>query len=303
MKMENYVETDRMYDLVNQNYPMLLVLNRFGISLGFGDKTIRQVCEENKVDTATFLAVVNLFIHKEKVDLKDNSISIDSLIQYLKNSHKYFLDYRLPTIRAKLLQAIESVNKDVSVTIIRFFDEYAADIRHHMEDEDRSVFPNIKKILANDKAETRNANILIRQHDHLENNISELKNIIIKYYPAESDDLSSVLFDIFLCEQDLSTHILIEDQLIVPLIKKENTAKKESAPRELSEQLSQREKEVVICVAKGMSNKQIADTLFLSTHTVITHRKNIAAKLQIHSPSGLTVYAIVNKLVNLEDIK
>lgn len=69
------------------------------------------------------------------------------------------------------------------------------------------------------------------------------------------------------------------------------------------ETLSQREKEIIICVVKGMTNKAIADQLFLSIHTVITHRRNIARKLQIHSPAGLTIYAIVNKLVELQDVK
>lgn len=66
--------------------------------------------------------------------------------------------------------------------------------------------------------------------------------------------------------------------------------------------LSVREKEIVVCVVKGMTNREIADRLFLSTHTVITHRRNIARKLQVHSASALTVYAIVNKLVELKDI-
>lgn len=69
------------------------------------------------------------------------------------------------------------------------------------------------------------------------------------------------------------------------------------------ETLSQREKEIITCVVKGMTNKAIADQLYLSIHTVITHRRNIARKLQIHSPAGLTIYAIVNKLVELQDIK
>lgn len=67
--------------------------------------------------------------------------------------------------------------------------------------------------------------------------------------------------------------------------------------------LSAREKEIITCVVKGMTNKEIADSLYLSAHTVITHRRNIARKLQIHSPAGLTIYAIVNKLVELQDIK
>lgn len=69
------------------------------------------------------------------------------------------------------------------------------------------------------------------------------------------------------------------------------------------DQLSQREKEIVALVAKGLTNKEIADALFLSVHTVITHRRNIAKKLEIHSATGLTIYAIVNHLVDLSDIK
>ena len=68
------------------------------------------------------------------------------------------------------------------------------------------------------------------------------------------------------------------------------------------ELLSEREKEIVICVAKGLSNKEIADTLFLSVNTVTTHRRNIAKKLRIHSPAGITIYAIVNKLITLEEV-
>ena len=67
------------------------------------------------------------------------------------------------------------------------------------------------------------------------------------------------------------------------------------------QELSKREKEIVICVAKGMTNKEIADKLFLSLHTITTHRRNISAKLQIHSSAGLTIYAIVNNLIDIEN--
>lgn len=72
---------------------------------------------------------------------------------------------------------------------------------------------------------------------------------------------------------------------------------------EEAEVLSSREKEILACVVKGLTNKEIAQELFLSAHTVISHRRNIARKLEIHSTAGLTIYAIVNKLVTLEDVK
>lgn len=77
----------------------------------------------------------------------------------------------------------------------------------------------------------------------------------------------------------------------------------EEVENDEQQSLSTREKEIVVCVVKGMTNREIADRLFLSTHTVITHRRNIARKLQIHSASGLTIYAIVNKLVELSEIQ
>jgi Response regulator containing a CheY-like receiver domain and an HTH DNA-binding domain len=87
------------------------------------------------------------------------------------------------------------------------------------------------------------------------------------------------------------------------VLSKSLSYQKRSLDFDEQQSLSAREKEVVCCVVKGMTNKEIAESLFLSVHTVITHRRNVARKLQIHSPSGLTIYAIVNKLVKVSDVK
>ncbi|MCC8072366.1 MAG: LuxR C-terminal-related transcriptional regulator [Bacteroidales bacterium] len=70
-----------------------------------------------------------------------------------------------------------------------------------------------------------------------------------------------------------------------------------------SQELSPREREIVIALVKGHSNKEIAAQLCVSVNTVMTHRRNITSKLQIHSLAGLTIYAIVSNLVKLEEIK
>lgn len=69
------------------------------------------------------------------------------------------------------------------------------------------------------------------------------------------------------------------------------------------ETLSEREKDVIVALVQGMTNKEIADHLCISINTVITHRRNIARKLQIHSAAGLTIYAIVNNLVDISNVK
>lgn len=66
--------------------------------------------------------------------------------------------------------------------------------------------------------------------------------------------------------------------------------------------LSEREKEVLVCLAKGQKNNEIADSLNISVHTVITHRKNIVRKTGIKSVAALTVYAILNNLIEQKDI-
>jgi DNA-binding NarL/FixJ family response regulator len=68
-----------------------------------------------------------------------------------------------------------------------------------------------------------------------------------------------------------------------------------------SSDLTEREKTIVKLVSLGLTNRQIAEKLFLSTHTVTTHRKNISSKLGIKSASGLTVYAIVNNIITIEE--
>ena len=149
----------------------------------------------------------------------------------------------------------------------------------------------------------------------LDDKLSDLKNVIIRYYPQETNgySLHSVLFDIINCENDLALHCAVEDKIFIPAVKKmEEEVRKEGAnycelategPDNSSEQLSQREKEIVACVAKGLTSKEIADKLCLSVHTVTTHRRNITNKLQIHTPAGLTIYAIANHLVSLDEIK
>lgn len=115
--------------------------------------------------------------------------------------------------------------------------------------------------------------------------------------------ICSVIDNNALKEYDESFAICDDMDVITTRINHLLHAEEEEEKDNEQETLSQREKEIITCVVKGMTNKAIADKLYLSIHTVITHRRNIARKLQIHSPAGLTIYAIVNKLVELQDIK
>ena len=323
-KKHLYSPTDKMSDIICDNYSLLQVMSRFGLPLGFGDYSVEEVCKSSQVDCNTFLAVAN-FINKghSRSSLPQTDISVETLMIYLKNAHHYFLDFQLPTIRRKLLEAIDcSTDNEITILILKFFDVYVQEVRNHMNYEDQYVFTYVDNLLKGQKDENYNIKMFVIHHDHIDEKLTELKNSIIKYYPDNKKAymMNAVLFDIFNCEKDLVSHNAVEDHLFVPAVlqleeevKKSldnhNTSNKVQEPIEKEESLSrqddlsQREKEIICCVVKGMSNKEIAENLFISVHTVITHRRNIARKLQIHSPTLLTVYAIVNKLVDISEVK
>lgn len=297
-----YTGDDRMCDLVSDRFAVLQVMSRFGIALGFGDKTIAEVCGEHRVDTATFLAVVNKLLGLGfGTQTAVQELSVRALTDYLHNAHGYFLEFRLPAIRRKLIEAIDYAHNDVSFAIMRFFDEYVAEVQRHMDYEEQTVFPYVEGLLEGCASDSYSIDDFRRRHDQVDAKLRELKNIIIKYYPSGStNELNGVLFDIFTCEEELASHNAVEDDLFIPAVER---LAADSLRGERQEPLSAREREIIVCVVKGMTNKQIADALCISTHTVITHRRNIAAKLQIHSAAGLTIYAIVNKLVELSEIR
>jgi DNA-binding NarL/FixJ family response regulator len=102
------------------------------------------------------------------------------------------------------------------------------------------------------------------------------------------------LFDKTIHITDSAEHILASINKLVE-ISETDTSQDEQ------QQLSGRELEVLKLIISGLSNKEIADALFISTHTVMSHRKNISAKTGIKSQAGLTIYAISNNIVQIED--
>ena len=222
---KSYSPNTKLSDLICENYDLLLVITRFGISLGFGEKSIREVCEDNKVNTNTLMAVINALInrpeHPSETVLSD--LSAPSLINYLRKSHNYFLEFRLPLLRQDLFAALTNCPSEVVFVIRQFYDEYVEEVRKHMSYEEKTVFPYVEKLLGGklDKRSHYRIDIFSKRHDQIELKISELKNLLIKYYPTSSGyELNSVLHDIFSSEDDLSAHNFVEDHLFVPLIRK-----------------------------------------------------------------------------------
>lgn len=311
-----YEASDKMISLIRDNYNLLQSLGSFGISLGFGDKTVKQVCDDQNVDTNTFLAVVNFTIngYREMDDV--SRLSVPTLLQYLKASHDYFIGFQLPFIRKELVDALDE-NDNLARLILKLYDEYSRSVTQHMKYEEKTVFPYVESLIAGKPMANYAIDMYSKHHGQESSKLRELKSIIIKYFPGDSlrnNQLSATLYDIYNNEEWLALHAEVEDNIFIPAIKYlEDKSRQSDVSAKISsmigknqegaDALGEREKDVIVALVQGMSNKEIAEHLCISVNTVITHRRNIARKLQIHSPAGLTIYAIVNNLIDISAVK
>ena len=326
--LKMYEPTDKMVSLIKDDYSVLQALGAFGINLGFGDKTVRETCEWNQVDTYTFLAVVNYTINANNTSNlgaknentaydDDEQLSVPTLLHYLEASHAWFLDFQLPFIRRELEESLDA-DDQLGRLIMRLFDEYAAEISRHMKYEEKTLFPYVHSLLEGRPMSDYNIETFSKHHEQTDKKLREVKLMIIKYLPADAhlnNKLTATLYDIYSTEEWLRQHAQVEDHIFAPaiLLLERKTKQKDvtnnittmvfKAGQDNSDALSDRERDVIIALVQGMQNKEIADHLCISTNTVITHRRNIARKLQIHSAAGLTIYAIVNGLVDISSVK
>jgi len=313
-----YRSNDSLAELITEDSRLLQVMSRFGIALGFGDKTVEEVCFENHVDTETFIAVSNFISQGIRPSFDEyTSLKASSLLVYLRNSHSFFLDFKLPNIRRKFVNSVDcSTHNEVGFLILKFFDDYVSEIKKHQRYEAEHFFSYVEGLILGKRSPDMSLqhfeeDQIHREHDaQIAQRMADLKSIIIRYSPSSLNRelLNDALLHLFEFEKDYESHTQVEDNIFFPVVgvleSQVDIEEEEEAPQsESRELLSQREKEIIVGVVKGMTNKEMADTLFLSVHTVLTHRRNIARKLEIHSPAGLVIYALVNGIVTMEDIK
>ena len=289
-----YKGSDKICELMSHEEDAIQIISRFGLEMGVGEQTIAQVCEAHNVHTPTFLAIVNYKVFRHRALPED--IDIPTLQRYLHNAHTYFLDFRLPRLRRALIEAIIPADPTTKIPglILRCYDEFVDEIRTHIEHENAGLFD---------------------EHEHddqrITDKLTEIKNLIIKYYPTKPTSIEgtvtytliSVMSDLWHTEHDFADHCAIEDDILRPALTKIQPPCHRRQTQPDTEELTDRERDVLIQVVRGLSNKEIADVLCISMHTVISHRRHIAAKLNIHFTAGLTVYAIVNKLVDINNLE
>ncbi|KOH46498.1 hemerythrin domain-containing protein [Sunxiuqinia dokdonensis] len=220
--MELFRREDKMSSLITRNYNLLPVINRFGIRLGFKEKTIAEVCQEKNIDTDFFLAIVNTYTDESYFpEAEFLSFSPVLLIDYLKNTHRYYINYVLPKIEQLLNKVMESCPDNCSSLkmINTFYQKYKSELLLHLKLEDEKVFPYILNLYENKTLSPEGSfiEVIENEHTNVEVKLSDLENLIIRHLSPNYEDnaMNEFLTALLQFENDLNDHARIEDHILI----------------------------------------------------------------------------------------
>jgi regulator of cell morphogenesis and NO signaling len=224
-----------MADIIHMNYMLLPVINRFGIQLGFGDKTVEKICAAQHINIDFFLEIINSF-HDTSYFPESHlqSFPLKMIIEYIKKSHDYYIKLKVPQIDAIIQEILSNTpadhRKELDL-ITKFYNDYKEELITHIKKEEDEMHPYVLALdaLHSDEKAQESTNKITEQyrigifadeHDNMEDKLFDLKNIIIKYLPpVDNYALSNTLLvELFRLERDLNDHARIEDKVLVPKV-------------------------------------------------------------------------------------
>lgn len=251
-------------EVVYRNPTLIPILNRFGVSLGLGDMSVGEIADKYALDTDFFLLVINTYLNDDyypQAELK--GVDSKMVAGYLAKTREYYVNVQLPNIE-KHLKAFIGVSMAVSggrsplILLNSLLENFRASLQNEEDipEEDSGVLPPYQIL-------------------------QDMQEILIKFLQGDynSNLCYATIFAMHSLELDMIKHSRIRRRIL----------RKITGP---SRELTAREIEVLRLVVTGKLNKEIAAELNISFQTVLSHRKNITAKLGIKTVAGLTFYAI-----------
>ena len=276
-----------------QHHILIPIVNRFGIRLGVGDKTIEAICEDQNLNVDFLLTILNVYLDdKYIVDNQLEQLDLKPIANYFNETIQNYLHSLVPNIEKHLHAFIalsETKNEELKVLQKVFF-QFKEELLLHLEKGLKHTGPYPHELLR------------------------DIKSILIKHVSGDFNQnlCYAVIFSVGSLESDLIIHNRLRNSILKPKLDKLNSsvigsmqniiADGNSKPTK-KKLLTKRETEILRLIVRGNLNKQIADQLNISLNTVLTHRKNILFKTGIKTVSGLTMYCISNGLLSPDEIK
>ncbi len=312
--MDKFTSNMKVARLVEANYRLLGVLARVGINGSFGEKTISEVCISSGLDPDTVILLCEVYTFpnfKPSMELL-RRCHVGDILRYMHQSHDYYLNRAISEMEKAITKLLEPCQQKQQDVVWNFFRGYKAEVKNHFGFEEQEVIPYVQGLIIGQSRPGFSIDRFEENHSNIDEKLGDFKNLVMKSLPAvcDNDIRLDLLVRIYALQEDLKCHTYIEDHVLVPMVRLlENPqryherARVQEEEAEEHQELSAREKEILVSVAQGLLNKEIADKHNISINTVITHRKNITRKTGIKTVPGLTVYAILNNLIDINEIE
>ena len=212
----------KMADVVAANHTLILAMPRFGISLGFGERSVQEICEQYGLPVDFVLLIFNVYTFDDYLPDGDDLERTDfnPLVPYLEASHRYYLQERLPHIERHLLHVAGSAGERYGRVLKSFFEDYRKEVVEHFESEEREVFPYLQRLRRGEKVERPVSEHFADNHSDLVDKLGDLTQILYKYIPGDNfaEELNELVFAIMQLSADLEKHAVIEEKILLPYI-------------------------------------------------------------------------------------
>ena len=210
-----------MADLIKANHNIMLLLPRFGIPLGFGEKSVREVCTANNVPVDFMLLICNVYTFDDYLpDINQIAATdMNPLVRYLKESHRYYTSERLPHIEAHLHHIADQVESKYGRILKQFYADFCSEIEDHFKSEEDNDFPVLLS-LQNGKRTKPMLSSSKNSHGGIVDKMNDLPQIVYKYLPGNAlpEETFELVFDILQLSADIQKHVLIEDKILIPYV-------------------------------------------------------------------------------------
>ena len=220
----------QMSEVVEEHPSLIPVINRFGIRLGLGDKSVKEICDEYQLDTDFLLIVINTFLNEEYFpERKLQTFHTSQIIDYLTKTNQYYLRYQLPNIERHLTSFISrSTPGNNTLNLIgKFFSSFKEELTSRIEKDDQLWFPyclslseKINGCQASDGAEVLQLGGEQRLEDPIEALLSDLKGIMVKHLSGDYNEnlCYAVIFGISSLAKDIKQHNRIRYRILTPMV-------------------------------------------------------------------------------------
>ena len=219
-----FSESMKLADLIDVNFKLLNVLSRMGISLGFGENTIMEVCERQGIDLKSFLLICNLYTYDGYMPSAELMSGADpaTIVDYLHNSHSFYMQKEFAGLEEELKAMVEPCDATQKKIVARFFADYKTQVKNHFDYEEEVVFPYIRALMSGQRHQSYSIDQFEDNHSNIDETLNDLKNIVMKYLPDTCDTVlrNQVLYRMYRLGEDLLKHTLIEDNVLIPMINK-----------------------------------------------------------------------------------